>query len=121
MSKAAVRKQSSRSNELEERSRYNTSRRVGRRTSTSVHLLLRPLWLIKSNSLHEGLRTLALSLGVEMVLQNPVTFLDAETGSITLENGAKVTGDVVIGADGIHVCHSLAEIISIAYTDIVVV
>ncbi len=67
-------------------------------------LSARPFGLIERNSLHEGLKALALSLGVEMNLRNAVTSLDPETGSITLEDGTKVTGDVVIGADGIHVC-----------------
>lgn len=52
--------------------------------------------------LHEGLRNLALSLGVKMHLRNAVVSIDAEAGSIVLEDGTTVTGDVVIGADGIH-------------------
>lgn len=52
--------------------------------------------------LHEGLRDLALSLGVGIHLRNAVTSVDPEAGSITLEDGTTVTGDVVIGADGIH-------------------
>lgn len=52
--------------------------------------------------LHEGLKKLALSLGVEINLRNAVASLDPEAGSITLEDGMVVAGDVVIGADGIH-------------------
>jgi len=52
--------------------------------------------------LHEGLRNLALSLGVEIHLQNAVVSIDPDAGSITLENGMTVTGDVIIGADGIN-------------------
>lgn len=52
--------------------------------------------------LHEGLRNLDLSLGVKMHLQNAAVSIDAEAGSVVLEDGTTVTGDGVIGADGIH-------------------
>lgn len=55
------------------------------------------------HSLHEGLKTLASSLGVELNLRNAISAVDTEAASITLEDGITVTGDVVIGADGIHV------------------
>lgn len=59
-------------------------------------------WTIHRIDLHDGLKDLALSLGVEMHLQNAVTSIDPEGASISLEDGTKISGDVVIGADGIH-------------------
>ena len=55
------------------------------------------------HSLHQGLKDLALSSGVKLDLQNAVASIDPQTGSLTLDNGTVQVGDVVIGADGIHV------------------
>jgi 2-polyprenyl-6-methoxyphenol hydroxylase-like FAD-dependent oxidoreductase len=33
-----------------------------------------------------------------------ITSVDPEQGSITLEDGQKMTGDILVGADGVHVC-----------------
>lgn len=59
--------------------------------------------LTETISLHDGLRRLALWLGVEMHLQNAVIACDPQAATITLEDKTTLSGDVVIGADGIHV------------------
>jgi len=58
-----------------------------------------------SISLHDGLKQLAVSLGVKINLGKHVVSVEPENGAITLERGEVVKGDVVIGADGIHVSH----------------
>lgn len=39
---------------------------------------------------------------VELHLSNPVIDVDSERATITLKDGTVITGDVVIGADGVH-------------------
>ena len=39
-----------------------------------------------------------------MNLKNAVKSIDVEVAKIVLEDGTDVIGDVIIGADGIHVC-----------------
>jgi 2-polyprenyl-6-methoxyphenol hydroxylase-like FAD-dependent oxidoreductase len=56
---------------------------------------------------HEALKEKALAAdGVshpcELRLSSSVVDVDPETATITLQDGTKVTGDVVIGADGVH-------------------
>ena len=52
--------------------------------------------------LHEALKEAAVGAGAEIRLSSQVTFVDPDSGSITLSNGEMFTADVVIGADGIH-------------------
>jgi salicylate hydroxylase len=58
--------------------------------------------LIHRVDLHEALKEAAISSGVEIHLASPVQSVDPEKGSVTLSTGKSFTGDVVIGADGVH-------------------
>lgn len=66
-------------------------------------------WLLSHRvNLHEALKTLATSedgYGPPAKLQtsSKVVALDPEQGQVTLADGTTVTGNVVIGADGIYV------------------
>jgi 2-polyprenyl-6-methoxyphenol hydroxylase-like FAD-dependent oxidoreductase len=58
--------------------------------------------LIHRVDLHEALKGRATAHGIQINLSSPVENVDPETATITLANGEKFSGDVVIGADGIH-------------------
>lgn len=56
---------------------------------------------------HDALKEKALSADgtgrpCELHLSSSVTDIDPETATITLKDGTRVTGDVVVGADGVH-------------------
>lgn len=66
-------------------------------------------WLLSHRvNLHEKLKTLATAADgdgppAELHTSCKVASLDPEKGTVTLEDGTNVTGDVVLGADGIYV------------------
>jgi len=60
-----------------------------------------PYYVIHRAHFHTAMHKLALSLGVEVVVNSKVEDYDAETPSLTLENGEKITGDLLVAADGI--------------------
>ncbi|KAL4865541.1 hypothetical protein BDV12DRAFT_211035 [Aspergillus spectabilis] len=64
-------------------------------------------WLLVHRAhLHEGLKTVAQAPGpgipAQLHTSNKVVDIDPHNASITLENGEVVTGDIVLGADGVH-------------------
>lgn len=64
--------------------------------------------------LHEALKAKATSLhgpGVPVTihLRSKVIDCDPARPSLTLADGSQVQGDLLIGADGVHVCHSLQQ------------
>jgi len=64
--------------------------------------------------LHESLKEKATSLHgpgipVTIHLRSKVVDCDPDLPSMTLADGTKVQGDLLIGADGVHVCHALRE------------
>lgn len=66
-------------------------------------------WLLVHRAhLHTALRKKATEKAGEgspatLVLGNKVVAVDPENAQVTLESGEKVAGDVLIGADGVHV------------------
>ena len=60
--------------------------------------------------LHNGLKELATGKGLGkpavINLQSKVTAVDTDAPSITLASGEVIHGDLVIGADGVHVSRS---------------
>ncbi|KAL8714451.1 MAG: hypothetical protein Q9220_001784 [cf. Caloplaca sp. 1 TL-2023] len=62
------------------------------------HILLHPAM----EQLREGLKNLVRSLGVEIHLQKAVIAADSRAATLTLDDQSIVTGDVIIGADGIQ-------------------
>ncbi|KAL4914083.1 hypothetical protein BDW62DRAFT_148850 [Aspergillus aurantiobrunneus] len=67
----------------------------------------RQRWLLVHRAhLHEGLKAAAQAPGpgipAQLHTSNKVVDIDPHSSTITLENGEVVTGDVVLGADGIH-------------------
>ncbi|KAL4945232.1 hypothetical protein BDV06DRAFT_231397 [Aspergillus oleicola] len=67
----------------------------------------RQRWLLVHRAhLHEGLKIAAQAPGpgtpAVLHTSNKVIDIDPHSASITLENGDKVTGDLVLGADGVH-------------------
>lgn len=62
-----------------------------------------PWQLVHRIDLHNALKEKARSLGVEIKLQSRVKGADCEKTSLVLESGEVVEGDLVIGADGVHV------------------
>ncbi|KAL4975275.1 hypothetical protein BDW66DRAFT_167294 [Aspergillus desertorum] len=64
-------------------------------------------WLLVHRAhLHEGLKVAAQAPGpgvpAKLHTSNKVVDIDPHSATITLENGEKVIGDVVLGADGVH-------------------
>ncbi|RDW67481.1 uncharacterized protein DSM5745_09347 [Aspergillus mulundensis] len=63
---------------------------------------IREPWLLSHRvDLHNALRAAA-AREVEIRLSSRVASVDAEAGVVTLEDGSVYTGDLVIGADGMH-------------------
>ncbi|KAF1922892.1 FAD/NAD(P)-binding domain-containing protein [Didymella exigua CBS 183.55] len=60
-----------------------------------------PYWVVHRAHFHQALRDLARSLGVELHLSSRVKSYDPTTPSLTLENGAVHTADLIVGADGL--------------------
>lgn len=61
------------------------------------------------SDLHDELTRLAIGDGergtsVQILLSSKVVACDPKDGTVTLDNGEIIHADVVIGADGIHVC-----------------
>lgn len=77
--------------------------------TTPVHKAFAYPWqLIHRIDLHATLKEMATSeegegKKVELVLQSRVVDVNVEESSITLQDGKVVKGDLVIGADGVHV------------------
>jgi hypothetical protein len=61
-------------------------------------------WLLVHRAhLHTALREKALSDGANLRLSCKVASVDPKKAEVTLENGEKVSGDLLLGADGVHV------------------
>lgn len=79
----------------------------GRRGHAHSHLhLLQEWWLLTRINLHNALKERALELNatgvpVKIHTASPINAIDCETASITLSDGSIVTGDLVVGADGL--------------------
>jgi 2-polyprenyl-6-methoxyphenol hydroxylase-like FAD-dependent oxidoreductase len=58
--------------------------------------------LIHRVDLHEALKGAAIAQGIQINLSSPAESVDPEKGTVTLSSGQKLTGDVILGADGIH-------------------
>jgi 2-polyprenyl-6-methoxyphenol hydroxylase-like FAD-dependent oxidoreductase len=59
--------------------------------------------------LHNELKRLALQKlgnlrGATLNISTPVIDVDCEAGALTLQNGVVIYKDIIVGADGIHVC-----------------
>ncbi|CAO2650992.1 Nn.00g092890.m01.CDS01 [Neocucurbitaria sp. VM-36] len=61
-----------------------------------------PARLVHRVDFHEALRLAAVSRGAEIHLSSQVTFVDPDSGTVTLGTGEIFTADAIIGADGIH-------------------
>ncbi|CZR67497.1 related to salicylate hydroxylase [Phialocephala subalpina] len=61
-----------------------------------------PFWDIHRHDLIKALHSMALELGAEVRVQSRVSDLDFGTGSVVLQNGEVLQGDLVIGADGLN-------------------
>jgi len=67
-------------------------------------LTWRELWtLCHRVDLHNTLKAAAENAGIEIFLQSRVSQVDIRKSEITLVDGRKVTGDLILGADGTHV------------------
>lgn len=69
--------------------------------------------------LHEELKRLATSSegsGTPAILKtsSPVVEVDPATATVKLEDGTSITGDLVLGADGVSVRQPLPMILSLA-------
>lgn len=67
-----------------------------------------PWHLVHRAHLHTALRELAISKQgkgkpASLLLSSKVVAVDPEKAEVTLENGDKLSGDVLLGADGVHV------------------
>lgn len=65
----------------------------------------RPWWVVHRAHLHKGLATVAHSLGVKIIIDSEITFIDYKTADrVTVENykHEKFVFDLVVGADGIN-------------------
>lgn len=74
-----------------------------------------PWHLVRRVHLHEELKCRAMSrdghgVPVTLRLQSRVTQIDTASSTATLESGECVRGDVLIGADGVHVGFSFGHI-----------
>lgn len=70
--------------------------------------ITQPWQLIHRIDLHEGLKTMALDakgtgVPATLHLRTKVVACDPHKPSITLEDGRSFEGDLVLGADGLHV------------------
>src|ERR1700761_8180282 len=73
--------------------------------STLEHSLGRPWWVVHRAHLHDGLATVARSLGAELIIDAQVVRVDYQTSDIVTVETAKhqtYTFDLLIGADGIN-------------------
>ena len=60
-------------------------------------------WLLGHRvKLHNALKERALSSGVRLELDSPAADIDPVTATVQLKNGTSVSGDVVVGADGVN-------------------
>lgn len=59
-----------------------------------------PYYVVHRAHLHTALYEQAVELGVKMRLNSKVDGYDPETASITLSDGSKFQGDLVVAADG---------------------
>lgn len=59
-----------------------------------------PYYVVHRAHFHDAMYQLALQLGVDVRINSKVVDYDAEAPSITIENGATHTADLVISADG---------------------
>lgn len=64
-------------------------------------LLNGPLWQIHRGDLHAVMLEYALSIGVHVVMGARVRDYNADTPSVTLENGTIMGADVILAADGL--------------------
>ena len=65
--------------------------------------------LVHRARIHDALKLKAVAFDwpgtpVELRTSSRVVDADASAGTVTLDNGNVVQGDVIIGADGVHVC-----------------
>ncbi|KAI1087807.1 FAD binding domain protein [Rostrohypoxylon terebratum] len=60
-----------------------------------------PFWDIHRADLQEAMVNRAKSLGVEILLGADVQHVDFKTATVTTQDGQKVQGDVILGADGL--------------------
>lgn len=60
-----------------------------------------PLWGMHRVDLQSGLTRRAKDVGVELILAAKVTDVDFNAPAVTLINGQRITGDLVVGADGL--------------------
>ena len=59
-----------------------------------------PYFLIHRGDLHKVLLNRAVEVGTDIITRAFVAETDEATPSVTLENGKRYTGDLLIGADG---------------------
>lgn len=59
-----------------------------------------PYYVIHRADFHSALYRRAIDLGIDIVLGSKVVDYDAQSPSITLENGILVEADLIIAADG---------------------
>lgn len=67
-----------------------------------------PYYVIHRADFHDAMYRLAVDLGVTVKLASRVVDYDVDAPSITLQDGSKVTADLVVAADGIYIpsCHT---------------
>lgn len=70
--------------------------------SASSRMWKHPWVLGHRITLHNALKDAALKLGVALKLASPVAEVNPEQGTVTLRDGSTVSGDVIVGADGVH-------------------
>lgn len=61
-----------------------------------------PFWDIHRHDLIKALHTRALELGAEVRVKSQVVDIDFEGGSVTLQTGEVLQGNLIIGADGLN-------------------
>ncbi|MCJ1269938.1 hypothetical protein MMC22_009831 [Lobaria immixta] len=61
-----------------------------------------PLWGMHRVDLQSGLARRAKDVGVELIMAAKVTAVDFNAPAVTLIDGQRITGDLVVGADGLR-------------------
>lgn len=60
------------------------------------------MWQLHRADVAEAMHSRALEMGVDVRFGCPVVGIDCAAGTVTLESGEVVEGDLVVGADGLH-------------------
>ncbi|ORY24553.1 hypothetical protein BCR39DRAFT_486220 [Naematelia encephala] len=60
-----------------------------------------PYWVVHRAHLHQALLDRAVELGAKVHVDSRVTHVDFDAGTVTVKNGRKYSGDLVLGCDGL--------------------